>query len=52
MSLRKIKCWLIKEETAGVQGRPAGGAPLWLVDYFEFKAIETLQAHETLRLLP
>ena len=44
---------IFKDRTEGVRNKPPQGVPLWLVDYFEPKAIKTLQTrhrdslHET-----
>lgn len=47
--MSEVFCILICE---GVQNRPPQGGLLWHMNYFELKAVETLQAHKKLFSLP
>lgn len=42
----------IKKVLKGFKNRPPQNVPIWLVDYFELKAVKTLQSQENLLPLP
>lgn len=52
-----VLTWIVEDTwkdqaVEGVQNKPPWDVPLWHVNYFELKVIETVQAHRKLWLLP